>query len=194
MDTNKKIILASGSTARKKLLDNIKLDFEVQESDFEEIMDPNTPPEELAVELALGKARNVAAKNKNAIIIAADSFVVLDNEYLGKPHSPEEARTMLRKVSGRKQNFITGLAIIDTDTGAVFTDHELSEIWLRPISDEEIEDYIKTGEPFSKAGGYSIQEIGSVFIEKVSGNFTGIVGLPVSKVYTILRQIGVKVF
>lgn len=194
MDTNKKIILASGSTARKKLLDNIKLDFEVQESDFEEIMDPNTPPEELAVELALGKARNVAAKNKNAVIIAADSFVVLDNEYLGKPHSPEEARTMLRKVSGRKQNFITGLAIIDTDTGAVFTDHELSEIWLSPISDEEIEDYIKTGEPFSKAGGYSIQEIGSVFIEKVSGNFTGIVGLPVSKVYTILRQIGVKVF
>jgi len=194
MDTNKKIILASGSTARKKLLDNIKLDFEVQESDFEEIMDPNTPPEELAVELALGKARNVAAKNKNAVIIAADSFVVLGNEYLGKPHSPEEARTMLRKVSGRKQNFITGLAIIDTDSGAVFTDHELSEIWLSPISDEEIEDYIKTGEPFSKAGGYSIQEIGSVFIEKVSGNFTGIVGLPVSKAYAILRQIGIKVF
>lgn len=190
---NKRIILASGSEARKKLLDKIKLDFEIQPSDFEEIMNPDTPPEELAVELALGKARDVAAKNKNAIIIAADSFVILDGKYLGKPHSVGEARAMLRQISGKKQSFVTGMAIIDTDSGKTFTDFDISEIWVKELTDEEIEDYIKTGEPFSKAGGYAIQEIGSIFIEKVQGSYTSIVGLPINKVYKILKELGVKV-
>lgn len=190
----RKIILASGSEARKKLLEHIKLDFEVQKSDFEEIMDPNLPPEKLAVELATGKAKDVALKNPDAVIIAADSFVVLENEYLGKPHSPEEARMMLRKVSGKKQNIVTGMAVIDTATDTTFTDYEMSEIWFKEINDEEIESYIETGEPFSKAAGYAIQEIGSVFIEKVSGSYTGIVGLPINKLYDILRKIGVKIF
>lgn len=190
---NKRIILASGSEARKKLLEKIKLDFEIQPSDFEEVMNPDTPPEELAVELALGKARDVASKNENAIIIAADSFVILDGKYLGKPHSVEEARIMLRQISGKKQSFVTGMAIIDTDSGNTFTDFEISEIWVKEISDAEIEDYIKTDEPFSKAGGYAIQEIGSIFIEKVQGSYTSIVGLPVDKVYKVLKELGVKV-
>jgi septum formation protein len=190
---DKKIILASGSEARKKLLENIRLDFEVQKSDFEEVMDPDTAPEKLAVELALGKARDVAAKNKNAIVIAADSFVIMENEYLGKPHSAQEARQMLRKISGKKQNFVTGMAVIDTDSDTTITDYEISEIWIANISDEEIEDYIKTEEPFSKAGGYAIQEIGSIFIEKVSGSNTGIIGLPINKLYKILKGLGVKV-
>ncbi|MDD3006606.1 MAG: Maf family protein [Candidatus Pacebacteria bacterium] len=189
----KRIILASGSEARKKLLEKIKLDFEIQPSNYEEVMTPETPPEELAVELALGKAHNVAAKNTNAVIIAADSFVILDGEYLSKPHSAEEARAMLRKISGKKQSFVTGMAIIDTDSDKTFTDFEISEIWIKEISDNEIENYIKTGEPFSKAGGYAIQEIGSVFIEKVHGSYTSIVGLPIDKVYKILTELGVKV-
>lgn len=189
----KKIILASGSEARKKLLENIKLDFEIQKSNFEEVMDPSTPPEKLAVELALGKAQDVAKNNKNAIVIAADSFVILDNEYLGKPHSAEEARIALRKISGKKQNFVTGIAVIDTDSGTTITDYDLSEIWMQEISDQEIEDYIRTGEPFSKAGGYAIQEIGSIFVKKVNGNHTGIVGLPINKLYKILTKLGVKV-
>lgn len=189
----KRIILASGSEARKKLLEKIKLDFEIEPSNYEEIMTPGTPPEELAVELALGKARDVASKNTDAIIIAADSFVILDGEYLGKPHSAEEARVMLRKISGKKQSFVTGMAIIDTNSGKTFTDFEISEIWVKEISDDEIEDYIKTGEPFSKAGGYAIQEIGSIFIEKVNGSYTSIVGLPIDKVYKILKELGVKV-
>lgn len=189
----KRIILASGSEARKRLLEKIKLDFEIQPSDYEEIMTPDTPPEELAVELALGKARDVASKNTNAIIIAADSFVILDGEYLGKPHCVEEARAMLRKISGKKQSFVTGMAIIDTDSDKTFTDFEISEIWVKEISNEEIEDYIKTEEPFSKAGGYAIQEIGSIFIEKVQGSYTSIVGLPIDKVYKILKELGVKV-
>lgn len=147
----------------------------------------------MAVELALGKARDVASKNTNAVIIAADYFVILDGEYLGKPHCAEEARTMLRKISGKKQSFVTGMAIIDTDSGKTFTDFEISEIWVTEISDDEIEDYIKTGEPFSKAGGYAIQEIGSVFIEKVHGSYTSIVGLPINKLYRILTKLGVKV-
>jgi len=189
----KRIILASGSEARRKLLENIKLDFEIQQSDFEEIMNPDIPPEQLAVELALGKARNVAAKNTNAVIIAADSFVVLDGEYLGKPHSVEEARAVLRKISGKKQNLVTGMAVIDTESGTTITDFDISEIWVKELTDEEIESYIKTGEPFSKAAGYAIQEIGSIFIEKIQGNHTGVVGLPVNKVYKILTQLGVKV-
>ncbi|MFA6896968.1 MAG: nucleoside triphosphate pyrophosphatase [Patescibacteria group bacterium] len=189
----KRIILASGSEARRKLLENIKLDFEIQQSDFEEIMNPDIPPEQLAVELALGKARDVAAKNTNAVIIAADSFVVLDGEYLGKPHSAEEARAVLRKISGKKQNLVTGMAVIDTESGATITDFEIGEIWVKELTDEEIEGYIKTGEPFGRAAGYAIQEIGSIFIEKIQGNYTGIIGLPVNKVYKILTQLGVKV-
>jgi len=190
---NKKIILASGSEARKKLLENIKLGFEIEKSDFEEIMDNSIPPEKLAQELALGKARTVAAKHQEAIVIGADSFVILNGEYLGKPHSTEEARAMLRKISEQKQNFVTGLAVIDTTNGTTLTDFDMSEIWVKKITDAEIEDYIKTGEPFSKAGGYAIQEIGSIFIEKVCGNYTGIVGLPINKLYDILKSMGVKI-
>lgn len=189
----KRIILASGSEARRKLLENIKLDFEIQQSDFEEIMNPDIPPEQLAVELALGKARDVAAKNTNAVIIAADSFVVLDGEYLGKPHSAEEARAVLHKISGKKQDLVTGMAVIDTESGAAITDFDIGEIWVKKLTDKEIESYIKTGEPFNKAAGYAIQEIGSIFIEKIQGNYTGIIGLPVNKIYKILTQLGVKV-
>lgn len=190
----KKIILASGSQARKSLLDKIKLNFEVQKSEYEEIMNPDIPPEELAVKLALGKAQDVAAKNNNAVIIAADSFVVLGNEYLGKPHSIEEARQMLRKVSGKKQSIVTGMAVIDTATGKTITDFDHSNIWFKEISDEEIERYIGTGEPLSKAGGYAIQEIGSIFIERIEGNYTGIIGIPINKLYGTLKKLGVKVF
>lgn len=189
----RRIILASGSQARKQLMEKIKLAFEIQKSDFEEIMDPNKPPQELAVELALGKARDVATRNADAIVIAADSFVILGDEYLGKPHSIEEARRMLRKVSGKKQNFVTGLAVIDTESGTTVTDYEISEITVKEISDEEIEGYIATGEPFNKAGGYAIQEIGSIFIEKISGSYTGIAGLPMNKLHDILKQMGVKI-
>jgi septum formation protein len=190
----KKVILASGSEARKKLLENIKLDFEIVKSDYEEFMDPELPAEELAVKLALGKAQDVATHSENAVIVAADSFVILEGKYLGKPHSEEEARSMLKNISGKKQQFVTGMAVIDTETGETFTDYELSTIWISEISDAEIEDYIATNEPFSKAGGYAIQEIGSVFIEKVEGSYTGIVGLPINKLYKILRKLGVRVF
>jgi len=120
----------------------------------------------------------------------------LDGEYLGKPHSANEARNTLQKISGRKQEFVTGLAVINTTAAdnKTVTDFILGEIWIKKITDKEIEDYIKTGEPFSKAGGYSIQGIGSVFIEKIRGDYAGIVGLPMDKLYNILKSMDVKVF
>ncbi len=190
----RKIILASSSPARRKLLESLQLDFAVEPSAYEEVMDPALTPAELATQLALGKARDVAARLEDVVVIAADSFVVLDGEYLGKPGSAEKARQVLRRVSGRRQELVTGLAVIDTRSGIESTDHEISEIWLSELSDQEIADYIATGEPLVKAGGYSIQERGSVFVEKVSGSPTGIIGLPIHKLYRILRELDVDVF
>jgi septum formation protein len=189
-----RIILASASPARRHLLETIGLAFTIEPSLLPEVMDEATTPEALAVRLALGKARDVASRNPDAIIIAADSFVILDGRYLGKPHSAEEARAMLRHESGKAQRFVTGLAVIDAATGQEFIEHELSEIRMSELSDEEIEEYIATGEPFGKAGAYGIQGQGAVFIAEVRGSYAGIIGLPVNKLYRILRQLGVDIF
>lgn len=188
----RRIILASGSSARREVLAATGLPFEVRPSAYEEIMDPSAMPEELAVRLALGKARAVAAKNPDAIIIAADSFVVLDGRYLGKPCDEEEARAMLKEECGRTQDFVTGLAVIDAPTGREFTDCDLCRETLASLSDEEIAAYVATGEPLGKAGAYAIQGRGALFIERIEGSPAGIAGLPLHKLYPILRELGIN--
>lgn len=188
----RRIILASGSKQRKKLLDMIGIDFEVCKSGYEEDMSEKLPARELAQKLALGKARDVAKKHKDAIIIAADSFGVLDGEFLGKPRSIEEAKEMLRKLSGKKHELITGIAVIDTQNGKTITDCDVGEVWMRELTDEEISLYVKTGEPLDKAPSYTIEGIGAVLVEKVNGNYTSIIGLPIPKIYNILLKLGVN--
>ncbi len=189
----RKIILASGSPQRKKLLETIGLDFEIEKSNYKEDISEKIPAYKLAQKLALGKAQDVAQKHKNAIIIGADSFVVLGKEFLGKPRTPQKAKEMLKKISGKKHQLITGIAIIDTKRNKIFTDYEITEVWLKKLNAKEINSYVKTKEPLDKAGGYAIQGIGSILIEKINGNYTNVVGLPINKVYKYLLKLGVNI-
>jgi septum formation protein len=189
----RKIILASGSPQRKKLLKIIGLDFEVEKSSYQENVTEKLPANKLAQKLAFGKAQDIAQRHKNAIVIGADSFVILGKEFLGKPHTSQKAREMLKKISGKKHQLITGIAIIDTKKNKIFTDYEITEVWVKKLTDQEIEEYVKTKEPLDKAGGYAIQKLGCILIEKINGGYTNVVGLPINMVYKYLLKLGVDI-
>ena len=189
----RKIILASQSKQRKELLKIIGLDFEIEKSNYVEDMTEKIPAHKLAQKLALGKAQDIAKKHKNSIIIGADSFVVLGKEFLGKPRTPQKTREMLRKISGKKHKVTTGIAIIDTKKNKIFTDYEITEVWFKKLTMREIEKYIKTGEPLDKAGGYAIQKLGCIFIEKINGDYTNVIGLPINKIYKYLLRLNVDI-
>lgn len=187
------IILASSSTRRKELLERIGLKFKVEKSNYEENLDLRLHPHALAKKLSLGKAEDVARKHKNSIIIAADTIVVCNGKILGKPKDEREARRMLRLLSGNIHLVITGFTIIDTDVNKIITKSIETKVYFKKITDEEIDLYIKTKEPFDKAGGYAIQERGSIFIEKIEGDFFNAVGLPIYSLARELNKLEIKI-
>ncbi|MCK5413485.1 MAG: septum formation protein Maf [Candidatus Pacebacteria bacterium] len=189
----RKIIIASGSESRKKLVKSIGFNFLFEKSEYKKDMTEKLSARKLAQKLALGKAQDVAQKHPNAIIIGIDSFVILDDEFLGKPHTPQEARVMLKKMSGKKHESIAGIAIIDTKNEKVVTDYETTGVWINKLTDKEIEDYVRTGEPLNKAGSYAIQKLGCILIDKIDGNYTNVLGLPVNKLYKHLIKLGVNI-
>ena len=174
----KKIILASGSPRRKDLLTDAGIKFDIDVSDYEEDMTLDLSPRELAKHLSLGKASAVANRHKNAIIVAADTFVVLKGEVLGKPHTKEKAKEMLKKLSGQIHSIITGFTIIDTETGKTISEAQESKLYFREILPEEIDEYVDSGEPLDKAGAYAVQGGGGKFVEKIEGDYTNIIGIP----------------
>ncbi len=143
----KKIILASGSQGRRDLLNQIGLEFEVDPSNYEEDMTLKMEPSKLAEFLSLGKAKDVAKRHENSIIIAADTFCILDKEILGKPHTKENAKIMLNKLSGKAHSVITGFTIIDTETNKQATRSVETKVFITDISEKDIDDYISLGEP-----------------------------------------------
>lgn len=189
----KKIVLASKSPRRKALLEQIGLRFEIDVSDFDEKNAPKLPPSKLAEYLSLEKAKIIAKKHKNSIIIAADTFVVFENEILGKPKTKENAVKMLKRLSGKEHKVITGFTLIDTE-GRITSKFVESKVVMRNLTNEEIKSYVETGEPLDKAGGYGIQELGSVLIEKVIGDYYNVVGLPLAPLYEELKKLGVNIF
>lgn len=189
----RKIVLSSGSPRRKKLLEQIGLKFEVCVSNFEEKEDPRLTPYELAINPSLRKAKNVAAKYKNAIIISADTFVSFKNNVLGKPVTQENAKKMLHMLSGKSHSIITGFTIIDTKTVKTISRSVETKVYMKKLTNEDIEEYIKTGEPLDKAGAYGIQEKGAVFVTKIEGDSSNVVGLPLYELVKELNKVGVKV-
>jgi len=191
----KKIILASGSPRRKQLLEMMGLEFEVSPSTYEEDMSHSSDPYELAKFLSLKKAQDVALKHKqdNAIIIAADTLISCDDKIFGKPHTPERAKEMLNAMSGRAHYVITGYTLIDTETNQIISDTKKTKVYFRELTQREIDAYIATGEPLDRAGAYAIQEKGSFLVEKVEGDYSNFMGLPVNDVMLALRKLGVKV-
>lgn len=190
----KKIILASKSPRRKAILEQIGLTFDTVVSDFEEKIDTKLNPHKLAKKLSLGKAKSVAQKYNNAVIISADTFVIFNNEIIGKPKNKKDAKRILKLLSGKTHSIITGFTILDTDTKKSISKSVESKVVLKKLSNQEIDDYIKTGEPMDKAGAYDIQEKGAIFIKKIEGDYFNIVGLPIYPVTEELKKFGVEVW
>lgn len=183
-----RLVLASASPRRKEILAYLNIPFEVIVSDFEEKIDENKSLEEEIKRLSKGKASAVFKDNKDALIIGADTIVTINNKILGKPKNKEEAYKMLKLLSGNKHTVITGATLINSikaDTFAV-----LSDVYFNELSDNEINDYIATGEPMDKAGAYAIQGIGSKFIHKIDGDYYAVMGLPISEIYKRLKVFG----
>lgn len=191
----KRLVLASGSPRKKEILSKLGLPFEVMPSSYEEDMTAMPDQLELAKFLSLGKARDVAQRIAGeAVVIGADTFISLDNKFLGKPRNADEAKSMLQRLSGRTHEIITGVALIDTSANREINEAFVSKVTMRQISPEEIEGYIKTGEPLDKAGAYAIQERGAVFVSRIDGDFFTVMGLPLYFVAQKLKELGVKPF
>ncbi len=187
------IVLASASPRRKFLLGQINLSFTIQPSDVEEILHPGKPAEEVAMQLADQKATDVSDDHSDAIIIGADTVVVLDGQLLGKPGDAEEAFSMLKSLSGRTHEVYTGVALLRTDEDKKIVDQSLfyacTEVTFDELDDQEIIDYIQTGSPSDKAGAYGIQDDwGSVFVNEIHGDYYNVVGFPLNLFYREMKK------
>jgi septum formation protein len=189
----KTIILASASPRRKELLEKINLKFEVDASDCEENIDPGLDPLEIVRQLSIQKAKTVEARHKNSIIIAADTVGVMGDRILGKPHTKNEARKMLHEISGKSHLVITGFSIIDTMTDKIVTRTVDTRVYIKKLTREEIDAYVKTGEPLDKAGAYAIQGMGAVMVEKIEGDYYNVMGLPLNALTEALKKFGIYV-
>lgn len=162
-----KIVLASGSPRRKEILENMNLKFDIIKSEIEETTIENESPKDLVKRLSYEKAYDIASKNLDSIVIGADTVVVLDNNVLGKPKDEDEAFNMLKQMSGREHDVITGVSILCLDLKKEICDYCVSKVKFKNLSDEEIYSYIKTGECMDKAGAYGIQGLGGLLVEYI---------------------------
>ncbi|MFX1453972.1 MAG: Maf family protein [Promethearchaeota archaeon] len=189
----KKIILASSSIDRKELFDRIGIAFEVIPSEIDEnqIKSNISDPIKLVKELAKAKALHVKdlllKKNSQAIIIAADTIVELDGNVIGKANHPDEAFEIIKTLCGASHNLITGFAITETGKNKIIVDYDITSVDFLNLSDEEIENYIRTNEWQGRAGAYSINDKASLFISKINGSSSNVIGLPMHKIYEILK-------
>jgi len=193
MSRKKEIVLASSSPRRRGLLGLTGLPFTVESSDYEEILNSGIRPRLLARRLSLAKAKAVSRKYRNAIIIAADTFIVFGESILGKPRSKAEARRMLGLLSGKAHSVITGFTIMDTASGKILSRSVETKVWFKKLSPREIVSYVGTGEPLDKAGAYAIQGLGSLIVERIEGDYFNVIGLPLSSLVEALKKFGVHV-
>lgn len=189
---DQKIILASSSPRRKELLEQIGLKFKVVPSSIEESIQPGETPLEFAQRMAREKAHAVGKNSNDALIISADTIVLLDDHVLGKPAVKEKAYKMLTQLSGREHKVITAFYILNTSTDQSISEHVETSVTFKELCEDEILAYIKTGEPYDKAGGYAIQGIGSFMIKEIKGSYTNVVGLPICELIEVLKRINTK--
>ncbi len=187
-----KIILASSSPRRLEILTQLGIRFEVIPSNYRE-KTKDMQPEELAMHFAEGKAMSVAHNiTEKALIIGADTIVYW-YEIIGKPRDSKEAIKMLRKLSGKSHAVITGVSVISTPMLNKVTAYEKTMVKFKSLNEEEILSYVSTGEPMDKAGGYAIQGIGSLLVEKINGCYFNVMGLPVYRLSKMLETFGFKI-
>ena len=170
------------------VLSQAGFEFSVSPSNFVEDLDSESDPYKLVSQLSVGKARAVADKFQNAIIVGADTVVFYGGKILGKPKTKAEARKMLKFLSGTIHLMITGLTVIDCDSKKIITKISVTKIFFHCLTDKEINAYAKTNEPMTKAGGYAIQGKGGVFVDKIEGEYSGALGLPLMLLKQILLE------
>ena len=215
---NIKLVLASNSPRRQQILKQVGIKFIVDPAAIDEDLTLDLPPRKLVEYLSKQKALEVAKRHKNKIILAADTIVVCNNEIIGKPKNKADAKRILKLLSGKVHQVITGYTIIKPKTNEIspslrsiemteskdvistlsevegersqfqiITNSVISKVYFKTLTDQEIDDYIATGEPMDKAGAYGIQGRGILLIKKISGDYFNIVGLPISEIYLYLK-------
>ena len=180
------LILASQSPRRRELLGLFHRPFIIRVADIDEAMDPGLPPYDEVARVSRAKAEAVF-RQADDIVVAADTIVVCAGRTLGKPHSEAEAAEMLRLLSGRDHQVMTGMTVLRGEASVTCT--EVTDIHFRPLSEKEIESYIATGEPMDKAGAYGIQGGAALFAQRMVGDYYNVMGLPVCRLYEILTQL-----
>ncbi|HEX7547246.1 MAG TPA: Maf family protein [Gemmatimonadaceae bacterium] len=183
-----RVILASASPRRRQLLLLVGIDHEVRPADVDESLLPGETPVAHAERLARAKAHAVAEREPGAVVIAADTIVVVDGEVLGKPLDARGARTMLRRLSGRTHTVLTAIAVARASRTESAV--ESVDVTFRPLSDDEIDAYIATGEPMDKAGAYGIQGYGATIVERVDGDYFSVMGLGLRRLVDLLERVG----
>lgn len=188
------LVLASASPRRRQLLAQIGLAFRVRESDVDEgpLLAGADDPRRLTRGLALAKAMAVGRRETDALVLAADTVVVLDGEILGKPRDADEAAAMLSRLQGRTHRVVTGVAVLDAATGRSRTAAEETRVTLRELSPAEIAAYVAGGEPMDKAGAYAVQGLGAVLVTRIEGCFYNVVGLPLALTADLLQDFGLS--
>lgn len=179
------LILASQSPRRQALLQLLGLPFSVRVSQADETPEPGLSPAEQVAQVSRRKADAIGGE-PGSVIIAADTVVVCDDRVLGKPRDPQQAREMLQLLSGRTHQVMTGLTVLYGDRCHTCT--EITEVTFRPLSRQEIDRYVRSGEPMDKAGAYGIQGGGALFAQKLNGDYYNVMGLPMCRLVQVLRQ------
>lgn len=185
---HRRLILASNSPRRRELFALLGVPFEVEPAEIEELIPPGAHPETLAAELARQKAMARCDKYDNAIVVGADTLVVLGERILGKPRDAHEAATMLASLSGNTHQVYTGVAIVCRPEQRIITGVEVTDVTFRTLAEEEIQAYIRTGQPFDKAGAYGIQDQSAVFVNYIRGCFYNVVGFPLARFYQMILE------
>ncbi len=186
-----RLYLASTSPRRIKILKSLKLKFSIIKPSFiEPAVKNNARPKRLALTLALLKALSASRQVKNGVVIGMDTIVMINNNILGKPENSTAAQRMIKLLSNKTHQVITGVAIIRLPEYKIFADVEKTLVTFRRLTNQEIDEYIKTREPYDKAGAYAIQGTAGMFIKKISGCYLNVIGLPVSLFLKLLKKAG----
>lgn len=187
-----RLVLASASPRRKTLLESAGITPVVVASNAsEEVKGEGLEPEELVKLLARRKIREVSLGYPSDYVLGGDTIVYIDGKVLGKPENRADAVSMLRNISGRTHVVYTGVALYEPKSGTVLDDCDATKVTMRAMDDDEIRWYVSTGEPMDKAGSYALQGVGGFFVERIDGDFSSVIGLPLPKVYSLLMRAGV---
>jgi septum formation protein len=175
-------------------LQQIGLEFEIVPSSYEEDMHLKLSPKKMVQIFAEGKAADVASKMKKGIVVGVDTIIVFKNQKIGKPLNKDKAIKILKEISGKEIKVYSGICIIDVENKNKIIDYEISKIKLKKLTKEEIESYVRTGEPLDKAGGFALQGMGGMFVEKINGCHSNIIGLPLYNLYKNLKKLNINIF